>query len=53
MGKQWCNLSTDKIGALELLPLREAVFLFAKRNAPHQECHVAGQGAHGLSLIHI
>ena len=41
----------DEVRALEFFPLREAVFLFTKFNAPHEERHIPGQGPHGLQAF--
>lgn len=43
----------DEVRALEFFPLREAVFLFAKFNAPHEERHIPGQGPHGLQAFRV
>ena len=42
---------SDEVGALEGLPLRDAVGLFAQLDALHQEDHVPGQGAHALKAL--
>ena len=43
----------DEIGALGRLLFRKAVCIPRQGNAPHQECHVPGQGAHGLHPLRV